>query len=80
MIAGYLTGLLVFDSLLVGRCENGKLLFVSKVRNGFTPSSRLRVASHFKGLEIATCPFTNLPESRAPRFGTPLTADVMKEC
>lgn len=80
IIGGYLPGPHVFDSLLVGYRENGKLLFVSKVRNGFTPSLRHRVAKHFKGLETSKCPFVNLPEARGPRFGTPLTAEAIKKC
>ena len=34
----------------------------------------------FRGLEIADCPFDNLPEKRAGRWGQGLTADKMKEC
>ena len=34
----------------------------------------------FKGLEIPTCPFVNLPEARSGRWGQGLTADKMKEC
>ena len=32
------------------------------------------------GLEIAACPFANLPEARSGRWGQGLTADKMKEC
>jgi bifunctional non-homologous end joining protein LigD len=34
----------------------------------------------FRGLEIAECPFVNLPEARGGRWGQGLTADKMKEC
>jgi bifunctional non-homologous end joining protein LigD len=31
-------------------------------------------------LEIAACPFTNLPEARFGRWGEGLTAEKIKEC
>ena len=31
-------------------------------------------------LEIAKCPFVNLPEARSGRWGEGLTAEKMKEC
>ena len=80
IIGGYLPGPYVFDSLLVGHLEDGRLLFISKVRNGFTPTLRMHVAKHFTGLETSKCPFVNLPESRGPRFGMPLTEEAMKIC
>ena len=80
IIGGYLPGPYVFDSLLVGYRVADKLMFLSRVRNGFTPAKRLHVAKRFKGLEINKCPFVNLPESKGPRFGTPLTAEAMKKC
>jgi bifunctional non-homologous end joining protein LigD len=80
VIGGYLPGTHVFDSLLVGYYDRGKLLFVAKVRNGFTPGSRLKVAKHFKGLETAKCPFSNLPEPSDARRGKALTSQAMKEC
>jgi bifunctional non-homologous end joining protein LigD len=55
-------------------------MFVGKVRNGFTPALRLKVAQHFKGLETNKCPFANLPEPKSARRGKALTKEVMKEC
>jgi len=34
----------------------------------------------FRRLEIAECPFANLPEARSGRWGEGLTAEKMKEC
>ena len=34
----------------------------------------------FRGLEIDTCPFANLPEKHSGRWGMGLTAAKMKEC
>jgi hypothetical protein len=39
------------------------------VRNGFVPQVRREVASRFKGLEIETCPFPNLPEKKRTQWG-----------
>jgi bifunctional non-homologous end joining protein LigD len=80
IIGGYLPGPHVFDSLLVGYYEDRKLIFVGKVRNGFTPFSRREVAARFKGLHTNKCPFANLPEPRSARRGKALTKEVMKEC
>jgi len=34
----------------------------------------------FRGLELADCPFVNLPEAKSGRWGQGLTAAKMKEC
>ena len=34
----------------------------------------------FKGLEIAECPFANLPEAKSGRWGQRLTKAKMAEC
>lgn len=80
VIGGYIPGPHVFDSLLVGYYEGFGLIFLAKVRNGFTPASRRRVAQHFKGLETGHCPFANLPEPKNARRGKALAAEMMKEC
>jgi len=46
-------------------------------------SFRPRVAKSFaqiKGLKTKTCPFANLPEAQAGRWGQGLTAEKMKGC
>ena len=50
------------DALIVGYYEIDKLIFVSKVRNGFVPRLRREVGSRLRGLETNHCPFSNLPE------------------
>jgi ATP-dependent DNA ligase len=50
--------------LIVGYCEGGNLYYVGKVRNGFVPQVRREVYRKFKGLEIDTCLFANLPEKK----------------
>jgi ATP-dependent DNA ligase len=80
VIGGYMPGRYVFDVLLVGYYEREKLIFIGKLKNGFTPAVRMRLAQNFKGLETGKCPFANLPEPRNARRGKALTAEVMKEC
>jgi hypothetical protein len=48
------------------------------VRNGFVPLVRREVASMFKGLEIDTCPFADLPEKKRTQWA--LTKEEMKNC
>jgi ATP-dependent DNA ligase len=50
------------------------------VRAGFVLATRREVAARFKGLQIAKCPFANLPQKYAGRWGQGLTAEKMKEC
>jgi ATP-dependent DNA ligase len=49
-----------------------------KVRNGFVPQVRREVYRKFKGLEIDTCPFANLPEKKRTMWA--LTREEMKNC
>jgi bifunctional non-homologous end joining protein LigD len=62
----------------VGYYDREKLLYVSKVRNGFVPQVRRDVARRFKGLEIDTWPFANLPEKKRTQWA--LTKEEMKNC
>jgi len=77
VIGGYTPGN-PLDALIVGYYEDGKLLYAAKVRNGFVPLVRREVASKFKGLEMDTCPFTNLPEKKRTQWA--LTKEEMKNC
>jgi ATP-dependent DNA ligase len=66
------------DALIVGYYEIDKLIFVSKVRNGFVPRLRREVWSKLKGLETNQCPFFNLPEKRRTQWA--LTREEMRNC
>ena len=66
VIGGYTAGN-PFDALIVGYYEHSKLYYVAKVRNGFVPRVRQEVYRRFKGLELDTCPFVNLPEKEGTR-------------
>jgi ATP-dependent DNA ligase len=80
VIGGYIPGAQGFDALLVGVYENKELLFVAKVKNGFVPRLREEIFPTLKRLIAAQCPFPNLPEKRASRWGESLTAEKMKPC
>ncbi len=80
VIGGYTLAPRNFDALLVGYREGRKLLYVAKVRAGFTPALRDSVFKRFRGLETDRCPFKNLPESHKGRWGEGLTAEDMKSC
>jgi ATP-dependent DNA ligase len=80
VIGGYIPGARGFDALLVGVYEDKELIFVAKVKNGFVPRIRDEIFPVLKARQTAQCPFRNLPEKRASRWGESLTAEKMKEC
>ena len=65
---------------IFGYYEGARLLYAGRTRNGFTPALRDELFRLFPGLEVAVCPFANLPEARAGRWGQGLTAEKMKDC
>jgi ATP-dependent DNA ligase len=72
VIGGYVPGARGFDALLVGVYEKRELIFVAKVKNGFVPRIRDELFPALKALQTAQCPFRNLPEKRASRWGESL--------
>src|SRR4029077_20023495 len=79
VISGYVPGRHGFYALLVGVYENKQLIFVAKVKNGFVPRIRDEIFPALKALQTAECPFKNLPEKRASRWGESLTAEKMSQ-
>jgi DNA ligase D-like protein (predicted ligase) len=77
VIGGYKPAPNSFDYLLVGYYERKNLIFIAKIRNGFTPRLRREVARNFPPLRTSVCPFANLPEPASARRGEAITADVM---
>ena len=75
VIGGYIPGARGFDALLVGVYEKKDLIFVAKVKNGFVPRIRDEVTPKLRALQTVRCPFKNLPEKRASRWGESLTAE-----
>jgi bifunctional non-homologous end joining protein LigD len=80
VIGGYLNAVDCFSSLLVGYYEGSDLIFIAKVKNGFTPKLKRELCGMFEELKTDICPFTNLPEKKNARRGEALTATVMKRC
>src|SRR3984957_6925496 len=69
-----------FDALIFGYWEGDKLMYAARTRSGFTPALREQLHQRFRGLETPECPFANLPEARAGRWGEGLTAEKIKNC
>jgi DNA ligase D-like protein (predicted ligase) len=80
VIGGYIPGAHGLDSIVVGYCEGGGLIYVARVRNGFVPASRRQLFEKMRPLVVPNCPFVNLPETRPSRWGEGLTAEGMKKC
>jgi len=69
-----------FGSLLIGCHEKKGLQFAGKVGTGFSEASLERLYEQFGRLGISRCPFHNLPEKKAGRYGQGITATKMKAC
>jgi bifunctional non-homologous end joining protein LigD len=80
VIGGYTIGGSTFDAVVFGYYDQGKLIYASRSRNGFTPVSRADLLKRMKPLEVKECPFTNLPQAKEGRWGAGLTAAKMKDC
>ena len=80
VIARYTPSPKNFDALVIGYHEGNTLMYGARTRNGFTPASRAELFKKIKPLEIKECPFANLPEKKAGRWGAGLTAAKMAEC
>jgi ATP-dependent DNA ligase len=68
------------DSLVVGFYLGKDLMYAARVRAGLVPATRREVFERIKHLKTPLCPFSNLPEPAAGRWGQGLTAEKMKEC
>jgi ATP-dependent DNA ligase len=80
VIAGYTPSANNFDALIIGYYEGLKLIYAARTRNGFTPASRAELFKKLKPLEVEECPFANLPEKKAGRWGAGLTVSKMIDC
>jgi bifunctional non-homologous end joining protein LigD len=78
VVGGYRVGKNYFDNLAIGYYAGDRLLFVAKLKNGFTPAAKKVIAERLKKLESSKCPFSNLPESKNARRGEALTEEAMK--
>src|SRR5581483_5967730 len=80
VIGGYTIGGATFDALVFRYYEGKNLIYAARTRNGFTPKLRMELLKKFITLEIKDCPFVNLPEKKAGRWGAGLTAAKMEQC
>jgi ATP-dependent DNA ligase len=80
VIGGYTHGARNIDAVIFGYYDGSRLLYAGCTRNGFTPATRAELHRRLRGLEIAECPFVNLPEAISGRWGEGLTASKMTEC
>lgn len=80
VVGGYTRGTQGFDALIVGFYRGKDLIYAARVRAGFVPATRREVFAQIKDLQIEDCPFSNLPETGAGRWGQGLTAAKMEEC
>ena len=80
VIGGYTPGTHGIDAVLTGFYKGRDLYFCGSVRNGFVPASRRTVHAEIAQLKSPTCPFVNLPEASAGRWGQGLTAAKMDNC
>jgi ATP-dependent DNA ligase len=79
VIGGYIPSHLGIDSIVVGFYKGKDLHYAARVRAGFVPATRRQVLEELKRLQSARCPFVNLPEKTAGRWGEGFTAEKMKE-
>jgi DNA ligase D-like protein (predicted ligase) len=80
VVGGYVPSNLGVDSLVVGFYRSKDLIYAARVRAGLVPATRREVFGRLKNLKTPVCPFPNLPEPAAGRWGQGLTAEKMKEC
>ena len=79
VIAGYTPSAKNFDALVFGYYGGTDLIYVA-ARAMALRRHREALFRRFRELELADCPFVNLPEAKSGRWGQGLTAEKMKEC
>ena len=80
MIGGYTPSDRNFDALIFGYYNDGKLQYVARTRNGFTPSSREQLFKKLKPLEIKRMPLREPSRGEKRQVGSRLTAVKMNDC
>jgi ATP-dependent DNA ligase len=66
--------------LIFGYYEDGRLIYVARARNGFTPATRVKLFKNFKRLETPELPVREPAEKKSGRWGAGLTAAKMADC
>lgn len=67
-----------FGAVLIGYYEGGALRYAGKVGSGFNTAQLASLHKEFLTHPGKECPFSDLPATRRSRFGTGMTASVMK--
>lgn len=81
VIGGYVPGRVGFDALVVGFYRGEELIYVSRIRAGFTEAIRRVVFAQIEGLKTEDCPFVNLPQPGSSRWGGEgFTEEKMRQC
>ena len=80
VIGGYIPAPNGFESVVIGFWRGKDLIYSHRLRNGFVPDTRRELFARFAGLEIKSCPFSNLPQNTKSRWGGEgFTAEKMKK-
>jgi bifunctional non-homologous end joining protein LigD len=69
-----------FGAILVGFYEGEQLKFAGKVGTGFNEKLLQTLYGTFRKISREACPFVDLPEKRAGRYGQGVTPSEMKLC
>jgi DNA ligase D-like protein (predicted ligase) len=80
VVGGYTVAAGGFDAVILGAYKDGGLHYVARTRNGFTPATRTQLWRELRKAKSVECPFVNLPEKRAGRWGQGLTPEKMLAC
>ena len=67
-----------FGAILVGYYEGRRLVYAGKVGTGFDRQLLTMLHREFLKLQVASCPFSNLPLDTRSRFGQGMTRAVMR--
>jgi hypothetical protein len=70
VIGGHVPSHLGVDSIVIGFYGDKKPRYAARVRAGFVPLTRRQGFERIKSLETGKCPFVNLPEKDAERWGS----------
>lgn len=69
-----------FGSLIVGYYKQNQLWCAGKVGSGFSDAVLKSLGQELASRSQKDCPFANLPDQRAGRYGAGITAAVMRRC
>ena len=67
-----------FGAILVGYYQGSELMYAGKVGTGFNRAQLKSLHDQFRRRAVKSCPFANLPMTRRSRFGSGMTAGVMR--